>query len=164
MFNARLENQLIVPEIADAMQDYTSIQLDIDDTKIKAAALAAQKLDIARVIGRENIIRCVELETEADEELRELIIPALCYYTYSRSLKMFQGTLTDSGYATEAEAESRNLAKSVANEMDSVAEVFLKDVIEFLALENPEQEEEQKQKLTPSIRVVGGREHWSNNY
>ena len=162
MYNSRLENELIVPDIADAMQDYTSIQLDIDPTKVKAAALAAQKIDISRVIGKENIIRCVEPQTEADDELRELIIPALCYYTYARSLKMFQGTLTDSGYMAEGEALDRNTAKSVANEMNSIAEVYLNDVIEFLAKESPEEEEEQKSKLTPGIRVVGGKEPWGN--
>lgn len=161
MFNSRLENELIVPEIADTMQDYTSIQLDIDDTKIKAAALAAQKLDITRVIGKENILRCIQPENDTDEELQSLVIPALCYFTYARSLKMFQGTLTDSGYTTEVEAEARNSAKSVANEMSSIGEAYLRDVIEFLALEKPEEKQEQEEKLTPRIRVFGGKERWS---
>lgn len=55
MYNSHLENQLLMPDVADALQNYVSIQIDIDDTKIKAAAYAAQRIDIQRVIGQENL-------------------------------------------------------------------------------------------------------------
>ncbi len=42
MYSLGLENKLISSDIAEMMQDYVSIQLDIDNTKIKAAALVAQ--------------------------------------------------------------------------------------------------------------------------
>ena len=122
MYNVNLENRLITPEIADLMQDYVSLQLDIDNAKIKAAALVAQEIDLTRIISKANVDRIVALDVyddnaaPADLTLYNLIIAPLCYYTYSRCLTMFQGTFTDSGYAIETEAESRSGAKEVAGE------------------------------------------------
>jgi hypothetical protein len=159
MYSSQLENKLIIVDIVDTLQDYTSIQLDIDPTKVKAASIAAQKADVARIIGTVNEQRCIDPQTPADENLKQLVIPALCYYTYARCLKMFQGTFTDSGYTTETEADDRNSAKSVSNEMNSLGDVYMKDVITFLEAESPGTEQERTDKLVPRIRVFGGKEH-----
>lgn len=163
MHSSKLENSLIVIDIVDVMQDYVSIQIDIDETKVKAAALVAQNIDIKRLIGRDNLQRAVDPQTEADEELKDIIIPPLCYFTYSRCLKMFQGTFTDSGYTTETEAEDRNSAKSVANEMSSIAESYMSLVIDFLNEEDPNSEIVKPEKIAPRIRTFGGEENRASN-
>jgi hypothetical protein len=162
MYNAHLENSLISPDIVDLMQDYCSIQIDIDETKIKAAALVAQNIDLKRNIKKDNLNRCIDPQCSSDEELRSLIIPAWCYYTYSRALKMFQGTLTDGGYTVEGEAESQSAAKHVANEMYAIAEGYIQEALEFLQEENPNTDVDGKD-LTPSIRVFGGEEYRASN-
>lgn len=165
MYTSQTENQLIVPDIADAMQDYVSIQLDIDSTRVKASALVAQNLDIKRLIGKDNLARLIDNEdpSEADETLKELIIPALCYFTYSRLLLLFQGNYTDSGYVLESdETEARNAAKSVAKEMKGVAESMMIEVMEFLEKESPGDQIDES-KLTPRIRVFGGCERRASN-
>lgn len=162
MYSSKLENQLIISDIADIMQDYVSIQLDIDNTKIKAAAIVAQNIDIKRVIGKDNLDRCIEPSTDDDKDLLELLIPPLCYFTYYRCLKMFQGTFTDSGYTTETEAEERNTAKSVANEIKSIAETFMLEVVEYLREEDPETEVTTDNNHT-RIRVFGGCEARGSN-
>ena len=167
MYSATAENQLILPDIADAMQDYTSIQLDIDNSKIKAAALVAQKIDIKRLIGKENLARVIDQADDAstaDKELLALMIPPLCYFTYSRCLLMFHGVLTDSGFIVEGdnEAETRNNAKSQAKEIKGVAESLMLEVMEFIEAEEPGDQLDKK-KLTPRIRVFGGLEHRGSN-
>jgi hypothetical protein len=168
MYDANLENKLISSDIADIMQDYVSIQLDIDNTKIKAAALVAQSIDIARVITKENLDRVVGLDIydesipSADLELRELILAPWCYYTYARCLTMFQGTFTDSGYATESEAESRQAAKSVGQEMKAIGDSFMLLVTDFLEKEDPNTEADDE-KLSPRIRTFGGKENRASN-
>lgn len=169
MYSSRLEGKLILPDIADAMQDYVSIQLDIDNSKVKAAAIVAQDIDIKRVIGKENLQRVLpnidideEDIAEANKQLRELIIPALCYFTYSRCLLMFQGTFTDSGYMIETEGEARNSAKSVSKEMKGIAETYMLEVIEFLQAEDPNTDTTQE-TLTPRVRTFGGCERRASN-
>lgn len=166
MYNSNLENKLISPDIRDLMSDYVSMQLDIDDTKIKAAALVAQELDIARVVQRVNLDRVIGLDEETadpqDWELRELIIAPWCYYTYARCLLMFQGTFTDSGFAVESEAEARNAAKSVSNEMKSIGDTFLQKVIDFLQEEAPSSDVS-NDKLSTRVRVFGGQENRASN-
>lgn len=168
MYSSRLENRLISSDIADIMGDYVSIQMDIDNAKIKAAALVAQEIDIARVITKANLDRVIDLDIydesipDADLALRELILAPWCYYTYARSLTMFQGTLTDSGYAVETEATSREAAKMVASEMKSIGDTFMLLVTEFLELENPNTEADDR-KLSSRIRTFGGTENRSSN-
>ena len=168
MYDISLENKLISSDIAEIMQDYVSIQLDIDNTKIKAAALVAQSIDITRVITKANLDRVIGLDIYDDSvpsqdlALRELLLAPWCYYTYARCLTMFQGTFTDSGYATEAEAESRNAAKSVGQEMKAIGDSFMLQVVEFLENEDPNTEADDE-KLSPRIRTFGGRENRASN-
>lgn len=168
MYSAGLENKLISSDVSEIMQDYVSIQLDIDNTKIKAAALVAQEMDLKRIIGSVNLNRVVGLDiydetiAAADLSLRELILAPWCYYTYARCLSMFQGTFTDSGFATEAEAASKDAAKSVANEMRGIGDTFMIPVVEFLELEDPDTVADDA-KLTPRIRTFGGKENRASN-
>lgn len=165
MYNSSTENQLIIHDIDYTMQDYVSIQLDIDNTKVKAAALVAQNIDIKRLIGKVNLERCInqtEASSAADQELKALIVPALCYFTFARCLRMFQGTFTDSGFILQDEGAGVNTAKSVANEMKSIAEAYMQTVIEFLEDEDPNTEAD-KDKLSPRIRVFGGEENRASN-
>lgn len=168
MYDVNLENRLISSEITDMMQDYVSIQLDIDSTKIKAAALVAQEIDIARVITKANLERVIDLDIydetipAADLSLRALLVAPWCYYTYARCLTMFQGTFTDSGYAVEAEATDKDAAKAVANEMKSIGDSFMLLVTEFLETED-ESTLADDRKLAPRIRVMGGQENRASN-
>lgn len=168
MYNSKLENRLIASDIADIMGDYVSIQMDIDDAKIKAAALVAQEIDISRVITKANLDRVIDLDIydesipDADLALRELILAPWCYYTYARCLKMFQGTFTDSGYAVETEAASREAAKMVAEEIKSIGDSFMLQVTEFLEAENPNTDADDR-KLTSRVRTFGGVENRGSN-
>ena len=167
MYSANNENQLILPNIDLALQDYVSIQLDIDNTRIKAAALLAQNVDLRRLIGKENVSRLVETFdnelSESDEELLDLIIPSYCYFTYSRLLLTFHGSYTESGYTNEELSAVRNEAKSVSKEMKAIAESLMEDAFEFLRKENPNDVEVDESKLTPRIRVFGGCENRASN-
>ncbi len=165
MYSSNLENQLIIVDIVDALQDRVSIQIDIDETKVKAAELVAQQLDLKRLIGADNVKKCLEDDDNFNEELRELVIPALCYFTYARCLKMFQGTFTDSGFMTEGEALDKNTAKAVSNEMSSIAETFMEDVIDWLEEQDEDdpQVDEARENLNPRIRTFGGEEWRATN-
>lgn len=162
MYSAANENTLIIVDIVDTMVEYTSIQPDIDENKMKAAEKVAQQLDIGRVIGAANVSRCIEPQDEDDDKLRELIIPPLCYFTYMRALKMFQGVLTDGGYTTETEASDLNSAKSQANNFQSIAEAFMEPVMEFLNGES-NTDVVPLEEPTPRIRVFGGEENRASN-
>lgn len=168
MYNLGLENRLIEPEITDLLQDYVSIQIDIDITKVKAAALVAQEIDIKRVIGQANLDRVIQLDIydeatpEADLNLRNLLLAPWCYYTYARCLSMFQGTFTDSGFAIEEGAASKDTAKAVANEMKGIGDSFMNAVVEFLHTEDPNTVADDE-KLTPRIRAFGGQERRASN-
>ena len=166
MYNSNNENRLIATDICQVMQDYVSLQPDIDETKVKSAALIAQDLDISRIIGRANVERCVEPNTgwpatpegEVNQELRALVIPALCFYTFSRLLRGFQGTFTDSGLTIEKDSTDTSVSKSQANEHHSIAESYLQVVIDYLKIETPNGTAVDVRKLTPNIRVFGGQE------
>tara|TARA_R110002073_G_scaffold148366_4_gene301522 strand:+ start:25593 stop:26090 length:498 start_codon:yes stop_codon:yes gene_type:complete len=160
-----LENSLILPDVCDLMQDRLSIQLDIDPTRVKAAAHIAQTVDLARVIGKVNVERCINPSTTADETLKELVIPAWLFYTNARMLKMFNGTLTDSGYIVSEDAErGAKQASKDAEESYSVAEVYLESALDFLDAETPTASDDiDRTKLTPKIRVFGGQENRGSN-
>ncbi|AGH56722.1 structural protein [Cellulophaga phage phi19:2] len=166
MYKAVTENQLIISDIASVMSDYTSIQIDIDERKVKAAALVAQRIDIKRLVNQSVLDRLIDVGQEysdTDQQLLELIIPPLCYYTYYRCLLMFQGTFTDSGYVYESEAESRNAAKSVANQMKSIGDDFMLEVEKFLNAEKPSSDDNISRKVSSNVRVFGGEEFRGNN-
>lgn len=156
------EGKLVFHDVVGYMSDYTSLQPDIDEDKLKSALLVAQTLEVKPRIGAEALERCVNPASEADEALRELLIPPLCYYTYHRCLTMFQGVLTDGGFATDAEATSLEAAKSVANQMYSIGECFMEEVIAFLEEESPNEGIEDTRKA-PQIRVFGGEENRASN-
>tara|TARA_R110000744_G_scaffold89378_1_gene173821 strand:+ start:762 stop:1259 length:498 start_codon:yes stop_codon:yes gene_type:complete len=160
-----LENSLISPDVCDLMQDRISIQLDIDQTRVKAAAHIAQTVDLGRVIGKANVQRCINPATEADETLKNLVIPAWLFYTNARMLKMFNGTLTDSGYIVSEDAErgAKQAAKD-AEESYGVAEVYLEVALDFLDAETPTALDDiDRTALTPRIRVFGGQENRGSN-
>lgn len=168
MYNSSLENSLILVDIVDQMVDYVSTQPDLDESKAKAAEIVAQRIDLTRLIGKVNVERCIEKPqgtklTGADLELRNLVIPPLVYFTYSRLLKMFQGTFTDSGFALQIGVEDRGNAKTQANEIYSIAETFMDDVFDFLEAEDSEDEEVKPENKTPRIRIFGGKERRSSN-
>lgn len=169
MYNVDNTKKLIVVNIAQTLIDYCSIQPDIDESKIQTAELIAQQVDLRRLIGKENVERCIDpinLNTSpppSDIQLRELVIPVICYFTYSRLLKMFPGTFTDSGYIIEKDASDKGVTTNVSNEYKAIGESFMEDVFAFLKAEDPEDKEVKKENLTPSIRVFGGNEYRSTN-
>lgn len=166
MYRGVNEVKLLRPDIVDLLQDYTSIQLDIDEKRVKAAALIAQNIDIGRVISKEVLDRfiCVEESELSDEDLciYEHLIPAWCYFTYSRLLLMFHGSFSDSGFEIDTEGTDRNIAKSVSKEHKGVAEHYMEKVIECLPNSDCEKIH-QKNKLVPRVRVFGGKERRSSN-
>ena len=163
MNNIYLENSLISPDVCDLMQDRISIQLDIDQTRVKAAAHVAQTVDLTRVIGVANVQRCIEPLNDADDNLKSLIIPAWLFFTHARMLRMFNGTLTDSGYVVAEEASSKQASKD-ADESYSVAEVYLELALDFLDAETPTDSDDiDRSTLTPRIRVFGGAENRASN-
>lgn len=166
MNSVDLESKLIYPNIVDILVDYVSIQEDITEQNCKSAQLIAQNIDLKRVVSQENLDRLIGKDdydlSESDIEFKELITPPLCYYTYYRLLTAFNGTYTDSGYTQEEAAMARQATKSQANEMKSIGDEFMVDVIEFLKEENPETPAD-KTKLKPSVRVFGGKESRASN-
>lgn len=169
MYNPNNTKKLIIVDIAQALIDFTSIQADIDESKIQAAELGAQTMDLKRLIGSVNVQRCIDpinregVIPEADTNLRELVIPALCYFTYSRLLLMFPGTFTDGGYIIDKEASDKNVTTSTSNQYASMGEVFMEDVFKFLEEENPNNEDVKTENLTPGIRSFGGEEYRATN-
>lgn len=150
---------LMVDSIVDSLVAYTSVQPDLDPRKANAAAEIAQKLDVGRIIGKENLDRCINPLTEADSTLLALVLPAFCFFTYSRLLRMFPGTFTDGGYIIEADSSDKSVTKTVSNEHSSIAEAYLQDAMDFLKLETPNGTEVKYEKMTPRIRVFGGGEN-----
>lgn len=161
MYSANLENELIVVDIISTLADWASIQLDIDETKVKSAAIVAQRVDLKRIL-KDDLARCKDPQTEADEELRELVVPALCYYTYARCLSMNRGVLTDGGYAIEEGSADREDVKATVNEIRSIGAVFLNSAVEFLQEEDPETEVSDEGIVT-GVRVFGGEENRASN-
>lgn len=76
---------------------------------------------------------------------------------------MFQGNFTDSGFVIESEATDRNIAKSVALEHSSIADVFMEDVIAFLKSEGSQDSQQMESKLSRNIRTFGGKERRACN-
>lgn len=162
MYSVDNENNLISADIVNLMLDYCSLQPDIDETKVKAAAGVAQRVNLKRLLDKEYktvIERCQEPQNEADDNLYKLIIPVWCYYTMSRLLTMFPGTVTDAGLHMDKEATDAKEAKALAIVYDGIAESHMTDVFDFLKEEKPNNETK-PENLTPRIRVFGGVESW----
>lgn len=168
MYNPELTKKLIVVDIAQALIDFCSIQPDINESKIQTAELIAQRVDLKSLIGQVNVDRCIDPVNRTgtippeDIRLRELVIPAIAYFTYSRLLRLFPGTFTDSGYIIEKEASDKGVTTNVSNEYRAIAETFMEDVFVFLKTESPNDTKVKKENLTPSIRVFGGNEYRGN--
>tara|TARA_B100000809_G_scaffold259830_1_gene305577 strand:- start:198 stop:692 length:495 start_codon:yes stop_codon:yes gene_type:complete len=164
MYNIDLENNLISADIVDIMGDYVSVQMDMDSTRIKAAANVAQTIDISRIIGAVNLERVKNPQVTADDALRELVIPAWVYFTYFRVLKMFNGSLTDSGYVVSEDAE-RGAKQAVkdAEQAYSIAEVYMNLAIDYINAESDDDIDIDETVLTPKIRVFGGGENRGSN-
>lgn len=160
-----LEEKLIFQDINDIMQDYTSIQPDIDDQRVKAACLLAQNVDIKRLIGQNNIDRCLNPTTDFENELVEKIEPPICYYTYARLLNSFQGSYSESGYSVEELALATAETKRLSNEIRSIAEEYMKEVLILLKDESDTDDDSDihDDKLVSSIHVMGGRESRASN-
>ena len=164
MYNIELENNLISVDIVDMMQDYVSVQLDMDSTRIKAAANVAQTIDVSRVLGLVNLERVKDPQNDADDSLREKVIPAWVYFTYARVLKLFNGGLTDSGYVISEDAE-RGAKQAVkdAEQAYSIAEVYMNIALDFLDAESDDDVDIDRDTLTPKFRVFGGNENRGSN-
>jgi len=159
------QNRIIIEDIVPAMIEWCSIQPDIDEAKVRAANVVAQKMDLESVIGATNIDRCVGLTISSpaqDIALKELLIPVICFYTFSRLLKLFPGTFTDSGYIVESGASDKNITRHTANDFSDTAKVFLQDVLDFLAVESPQNEIEIALNVKKRVRVIGGQENIGN--
>lgn len=171
MFDTNLEKKLIAVNIAQTMIDYTSIQPDIDESKIQSAELIAQRVDLKRLIGQANVDRCIDpinrtgTIPDSDTELRELIIAPLCFFTYARCLLMFSGTFGDSGYIVEQGASDKFSNSNTAKEYRAVAETLMEEALNFLELETPKTIDKElvEKKFSPNIRTFGGNERRSSN-
>jgi len=161
MYAGANENKIVVIDITDTLTDHCPIQPDIDEKKIKAAQLLAQNIDLKRVIGKENVERCVVPVTPEDEELREKIIPALCWFTYSRLTRQYSVTFTDGGM--DSEGLDMLEIKRQADIANDTAETYLKDVVEELEEQKVEGYSEMDEKMVPKIRTFGGEEWRASN-
>lgn len=165
MYNTDNELKLLLPDISDRLTDYVGIQLDVDPTRVKAACLVAQDLDIVPTITKDNWDRCFEDTNGNDnvtysDELYEMIVAPLCFLTYSRVVAMMQGNYTDSGMSVEEGALSINEAKAASKQYRAIGEAYLKKVVDFLEKENPSSEATMDKSIS-RIRVFGGEERAS---
>jgi hypothetical protein len=165
MYNQENELALLLPDIADRLSDYVGIQLDVEDTRIKAASLVAQDLDIKFVITDDNFNRCFEeidgeTNDDYDKDLFKLIVPTLCFFTYARVVSMMQGSYTDSGMSVEEGALSINEAKSASKQYRSIGESYLEKVVEWLEDEDSSTEATMDKSVL-RIRSFGGQERTS---
>ncbi len=162
MYNPQNELSLLLPDISERLTDYVGIQLDVDDTRIKAAALIAQDLDIKLVITDDNWDRCFEdtndnEDVEYSEDLYDLVVPTLCFFTYSRLVQHMQGSYTDSGMTVEEGALSMNEAKSASKQYRAIGESYLGKVVEWLEDENSATEATMDNSVL-RVRSFGGQE------
>lgn len=162
MYDIKLEDQLLFPDIGDRLSDYVGIQLDADDTRIKSACLMAQNLDIKRIIGKEYWDKCFEGNEEFNEEFFDIVTPALMYYTYARLIKLFQGNYTDSGYSIEGEVESLQATRTASKDYMAIAEVYMQEVISFIEGEKKELQI-QPEEFIQRVRSFGGKENRASN-
>lgn len=165
MYNPENELALLLPDIADRLTDYVGIQLDVEDTRVKAACLVAQDLDIKFVITDDNWDRCFEDTNENDnveysEDLYNLVVPTLCFFTYARLVSMMQGSYSDSGMTVEEGALSINEAKSASKQYRAIGESYLAKVVEWLEDEDSTTEATMDKSIL-RVRSFGGQERQS---
>ena len=165
MYNPQNELALLLPDIADRLTDYVGIQLDVDDTRVKAACLVAQDLDVKFVITDDNWDRCFEdtndnEDVEYSEDLYDLVVPTLCFFTYARLVAMMQGNYTNSGLTVEEEALSINEARSAAKQYRSIGEAYLQKVVTWLEAEDSSTEATMDKSIL-RVRSFGGQERQS---
>ena len=166
MYSSNLENELIIIDIEDVLQDFVSIQFDIDSTKLKAAQKLAIDLELTKFMSRENIDRCIDQPddaSEADKNLLKLVVPALCHFTYEKCLTYFQGALYDAGWSTENQVSSRAEAKNQSVLANSFGNQYMQSVVKFLEEENPNADTTIVESR-PSTQAIGGEEYWGKNY
>ena len=162
MYNSKLENSLLLPDVADRITDYCGIQLDVDDTRVKSACLIAQDLDVKKVIGADNWLKCFEDDDNYSEELFDLVVPALCFLTYSRLVALMQGNYTDSGMSVEEGALSIDEAKAASTQYRAIGESYLGELVDFIKAENPESSASMDKSVL-RIRSFGGDEGRGSN-
>ncbi len=161
MYSIDLENSLISPDIVNLMSERCSVQLDMDQTKIKSAAIVAQDIDLGQVLSSDQIERARNPQNEEDDKLLELLLPAWCFFTYSRCLALNIGSFTDSGFVIESEVlASEEILFKTQKEAISIATVYMDKVIDFLELETPSLD---LPEVTSRIRVMGGQENRASN-
>lgn len=163
MYNSNLENELIIIDIADAMQDHVPIQFDIDDQKLKSAQKIAIDIELTNYMSRADIDRCIgqdENSSEADKNLFKLIVAPLCHFTYNKCLEYFQGHLSESGYTVEELGQSRAEAKNAASLALAIGNSYMDKVVEFLEAENP-QTEAKKDGYENPVKCFGGEQQFT---
>jgi len=161
MYSIDLENSLISPDIVNLMSERCSVQLDIDQTRIKSAAIVAQDIDLEEVLTKAQIERARNPQNEEDDELLELIIPAWCFYTYSRCLSMNVGSFTDSGFVIEKDVlDAEEILWRTKKDAIVTATVYMDKVIEFLETETTSLD---LPEVPLRIRTMGGQEHRGSN-
>ena len=156
MYNIINETNLLLPDIAQRLGDYVGIQPDVDETRVKAASLVAQDLDLKPSMKTSNKIdnwsRCFEDGSNYSEALYDLVVPALCFFTYARLVTMFQANYTDSGTSVEEGSLTINEARSVSKQYRAIGESYLGEIIEFLKEESSDTEA----TMDTSVRRVRG--------
>tara|TARA_R110002050_G_scaffold110487_1_gene222792 strand:- start:1223 stop:1753 length:531 start_codon:yes stop_codon:yes gene_type:complete len=162
MYNSKLENSLLLPDISSRLTDFVGIQLDVGDTRVKSACLIAQDLDVKKVIGADNWQRCFEDDENYSEDLFDLVVPALSFLTYSRLVALMQGNYTDSGMSVEEGALSIDEAKSASTQYRAIGESYLGEVVDFLKAENPSSSASMDKSVL-RIRSFGGDEGRGTN-
>ena len=164
MYNSNLENELIIYDIENVLQDFCPIQFDIDGRKLKASQKLAIDLELTKFISKADIDRCIEQDedtaSDADKNLLQLIVPALCHFTYEKVLTYFQGSLYEAGYSTENEnTASRSEAKNAASQANAFGNQYMTLVVDFLKTEN-QNTEATKESKRPSVSAIGGKEYY----
>lgn len=162
MYNPNLESKLIVINIEDIMQDFVSIQFDMDGTKLRAAQKLAIDLELTDHMTQANIDRCIDQAddaSEADVNLINLVVPALCHYTHMYLLKYFQGTQYDSGFGTDEKVASRTEANNASSLAQTFGNKYMEKVVAFLEAETPARVAPTR---IPNVSTFGGEESWGN--
>jgi hypothetical protein len=132
MYNSNSDEKLISVDIVEIMHEKCSVQMDIGEDRIKASALIAQDLDLGSVMTDDQISRSRDPDGEKDNALRDLVIPAWCFYTYARCIALNIGSFTESGYVVDKDAKDMEILEKTEKSIVSIAHRYLDKVNEFL--------------------------------